>query len=155
MKSAFFLTLFLLAFSAGCGDSGPPLGAVTGKVTLYGKPYPNAIVSFTPEGGGPAATSSTDQNGDFELWSAGKKGAVIGTHKVSVTTVKEVKETKSMAEVRSDDPAYAASLAESSSNAAYKAAANEKEKIPAKYNVNTELSKDVTSGTNKIDLDLK
>ena len=155
MKSAFFSTLFLLAFSAGCGDSGPPLGEVSGKVTFFGKPYPNAVVSFTPEGGGPAATASTDQNGDFELWSAGKKGAVIGKHKVSVTTIKEVKETKSMAEVRSDDPSYSASLAESSSNAAYKAAANEKEKIPAKYNVNTELLKDVTSGKNKIDLDLK
>ena len=154
MKTVILLTFSLLSFAAGCGrDGGPPLAPVNGKVTLYGKPYPNAIVSFTPEGGGPAATSSTDQNGDYELWSAGKKGAAIGKHKVSVTTIKEPVKTTSFSDVRSDDPRYAAEIAAGGA-AAYKVK-EEKEKIPAKFNKDTELSMEVTSGTNKIDLDLK
>jgi len=155
MKTAIILTFALLSFAAGCGgDGGPPLAPVTGKVTLYGKPYPNAIVSFSPVGGGPAATSSTDQNGDYELWSAGKKGAAIGNHKVSITTIKEPVKTTSFSDIRSDDPRYAAEVASGSGAAAYKVK-EEMEKIPAKYNTATELSKEVNSGSNKIDIDLK
>ncbi len=154
MKTAIILTLALLAISSGCGgDGGPPLGTVTGKVTLFGQPYPNAIVSFTPDGGGPAATATTDQNGDYVLWSADKKGAAIGKHKVSVTTIKEPVKTSSLSEVHSDDPRSAAEIAAGGADA-YKVKP-EKEKIPAKYNTNTELSKEVKSGSNKIDLDLK
>ncbi len=155
MKTALFGSLFLLSFIVGCGgDSGPPLGTVNGKVTLYGKPYPKALVTFTPEGGGPAATSSTDENGDYELWSAGKKGAPIGNHLVSVVTIKEpVKASEPVAATSSDDPAYAAQVFGGA--AAYKADKEEKEKIPAKYNKSSELKHEVKSGSNTINLDLK
>ena len=155
MKTAYFSTLLILLFSIGCGggDNGPPLSSVTGKVLLYGKPYPKALVTFEPDGGGPAAISQTDENGDFELWTNGKKGAPIGSHRVSVVTIKEVVTTAPVAATSSDDPAYAAQAFGGPSS--YKANKEVKEKIPAKYNVSTELKKEVTSGTNKIDLDLK
>jgi hypothetical protein len=40
--------LFLVAV-AGCGSSGPPIAYVSGKVTMDGKPLPNATVVFIPE----------------------------------------------------------------------------------------------------------
>ena len=155
MKTLLFCSLCLVTFFVGCGgDSGPPLGTVTGKVTLYGKPYPKAIVTFSPEGGGPAATSTTDENGDYELWSTGKKGAAVGNHLVSVVTISEPVSTAPVAATSSDDPAYAAQSSGGGA-AAYKAKKEEKEKIPAKYNVSSDLKKEVKSGSNKIDLDLK
>lgn len=147
--------LLLVAAIVGCGgDSGPPLAPVKGKLTLYGKPYPKAIITFEPKGGGPAATSTTDENGDYELWSAGRKGAVIGSHKVVVTTIIEAPPAaKSMSETSSDDPAYAAQVL--GGPAAYKAVKEQKEPIPAKFNKNSELVHEVTSGANVINLDLK
>ncbi len=105
----FLLVVGFAVTFVGCGgDGGPPLAPVKGKVTLYGKPYTKGIVTFSPEGGGPSATSRTDENGDYELWSAGKKGAAIGKHKVSVTTILEQPTTTAPADMKSDDPNYAA-----------------------------------------------
>lgn len=134
----------------GCGPSGPAMGPVKGKVTLGGKPYTNGIVTFTPEGGGPSGTGATNSEGIYELFSAGVKGAKVGKNKVSITTVVAVPESKKQAEVRSDDPSYSAF-----GNASdYKAAEKQKEPIPAKYNTNSELIRDVTSGANTFDFDL-
>ena len=151
MKTALICSLFLMSFLVGCGgESGPPLGAVTGKVTLYGKPYPKALITFAPDGGGPAATSTTDENGDYELWSMGKKGAAVGNHLVTVVTIVEPVSNAPVAATSSDDPAYAAQAF--GGTAAYKANSEVKEKIPAKYNKSSELKKEVNSGSNKIDL---
>lgn len=155
MKTAYLATLLVLLFNFGCGggDNGPPLGTVTGKVTLYGKPYTKGLVTFTPDGGGPSATSQTDGDGDFELWTNGRKGAVVGTHRVSVVTIKEVVKSAPVAATSSNDPAYEAQVF--GGPAAYKANKEEKEKIPAKFNTSSELKKEVNSGSNKIELDLK
>jgi hypothetical protein len=155
----FLTSLMIVAMPmlAGCGgDDGPPLAVVKGKVTLFGRPYTKGLVTFTPEGGGPTGTSPTDANGDYEIWSAGKKGAAIGKHKISVTTIKDPtpKETP-VGATSSDDPAYAAQ-AFGGGPAEYATKAKEdKEPIPAKYNSATELVKEVTSGTNTFDLELK
>lgn len=139
----------VLAFM-GCGESGPSMGAVKGKVTLGGKPYTNGIVTFTPEGGGPSGTGATNSEGNYELFSAGVKGAKVGKNKVSITTVVAVPEATKQKEVRSDDPSYSA-FGDASD---YKAAEKQKEPIPAKYNVNSELVREVTSGANTFDFDL-
>ena len=48
--------------TAGCGKSD--LGAVTGRVTMDGKPLPNAFVEFIPTGGqGSVSYGKTDDNG--------------------------------------------------------------------------------------------
>ncbi|HVL15492.1 MAG TPA: hypothetical protein VM529_23180 [Gemmata sp.] len=82
----------LLAALAGC--SGPAnFAPVSGVVTLDGKPYPNAVVSFqplgTPDNPNPGRGSSayTDENGRFVL--KGEKdadGALIGKHRVRIMT---------------------------------------------------------------------
>jgi len=152
MRSCHFMFIFALTVLVGCGDSGPPLAPVKGKVTLYGKPYTKGLVVFTPEGGGPTGSSPTDVNGDYELWSGGKKGATIGKHKISVTTIMEpVKEVAPPGQTSSDDPGYTAF----GGAAEYKKAEETKEPIPAKFNSKSELSKDVSSGQNTIDLELK
>jgi hypothetical protein len=151
-KICLFLLLALVPL-AGCGPSGPPLAQVSGQVTLYGKPYAKGIVTFTPVDGGPAGISSTDQDGKYELYSSGNKGAVIGKHKVSITTIMEPdKATIQPSDLKSDDPRYAELMTNPDP---YKKIAAKKEPIPAKYNSATELSFEVNSGSNKINIEMK
>ncbi len=80
-----------LAIAGVCGCGGgdrPPLGTVHGKITLDGKPLPRASVGFTPKGGGHESTGLTDDAGDYELkYIRDVKGAKVGAHTVSVSTV--------------------------------------------------------------------
>lgn len=127
-----FQTAILLAvvfFMSGCGASSdsPPTGTVTGVVTLDGKPLSGVVVSFSPEVGtlGQPSLAATDGEGRYELkYNATTKGAVVGSHKVSVTTPTE-----------GPDPKF-------------------KDPIPKKYNSKTELTEKVTAGDNIINLDL-
>jgi hypothetical protein len=87
------LTALLAGVVAGCGD-GPSLARVSGVVTLNGKPYPNALVSFQPmaskesQNPGKGSVGQTDENGRFELVYEGrKKGAVVGKHTVRISTM--------------------------------------------------------------------
>src|SRR5688572_21672020 len=77
---------------SGCGG-GPKMAKVMGVVTLDGKPYPNALVSFQPIGTaddpnpGEGSVGRTDENGRFDLYCDAKRGAVVGKHRVRITTV--------------------------------------------------------------------
>ncbi len=132
----------------GCG--GEDLGSVTGKVTMDGQPLPNAIVTFVPEGGGRTGIGKTDANGEYTLVFAGGEGATIGKNKVAVTTAPEAAEVSGM---RSDSPEYAAQASGGTMSDYSKPAVIEK--IPARYNKSTELTFDVTSGSNVYDIELK
>ena len=135
----------------GCGPGGPELGTVTGKVTLDGKPVTNGLVTFTPEAKGGASIGKTDANGQYELLYLDRKGALLGQHKITVTTLQEAATTTGM---RSDSPEYAKQAASAANQSAYNSA-KVVEPIPARYNTNTELVKEVKSGSNVIDLELK
>jgi len=81
---------------AGCGGGGPKLASVSGVVTVDGKPYKNAVVSFQPqavsgsENPGVGSTALTDENGKFTLTTMdGKPGAVVGKHKVRIQTKRD------------------------------------------------------------------
>ncbi len=140
---------------SGCGDSGPALAPVKGKVTLYGKPYTKGLVTFEPQGGGPVGSSQTDADGNYEIWTAGKKGAMIANHKIIVTTIMEAPAVETpAAPTSSDDPAYMAQSA-GMNMSAYKEAKAQKEPIPAKYNKSSELTLDVKSGTNEFNIDMR
>ncbi len=82
----------LIAVASGCGDPGPRLVPVSGKVTLDGVPLAHKTIQFIPEtgtpGSGAGATSSAD--GAYELIATrggalvDHKGACPGTYKVVV-----------------------------------------------------------------------
>lgn len=71
--------------AAGCGGgNGPPLGNVSGTVTLDGKPLADVEVCFAPARGR-ASIGRTDGSGRYALTFVGKtKGALVGAHRVSV-----------------------------------------------------------------------
>jgi len=141
----------LCFIGSGCGESGPALGKVTGKVTLDGKPQANVAVTFMPTAGGGAASGITDASGNYELSHTGGKGAPVGKNKVAVTTVQQSKATVDMSQIPSDSPEYAKMA--SGKNADYNVKFTEP--IPEKYNVKTELEFDIKSGSQVINLDLK
>jgi hypothetical protein len=66
-RSTWLAFLFALALT-GCGssDDTPPLGRVSGVVTLDGAPLEGVIILFQPEKGR-AATGTTDAAGKYEL----------------------------------------------------------------------------------------
>jgi len=88
------LGCLLLLSAIGCGgDKGvPPLGTVTGVVTLDGKPLVDATVAFAPEKGR-ISMATTDAAGRYELIYDGRnKGAVIGWHRVLIDTTPSMDE---------------------------------------------------------------
>lgn len=124
---------FLLApLALGCGGDGD-LGRVSGNVTMDGAPLPDALVTFSPTapGGSPSA-GRTDSSGNYNLtFSRDTQGAVIGEHKVTITTYSE-------GDPGADPPDPPTP-----------------EKVPARYNIKTELKKTVESGSNTIDFPLE
>ncbi|GAA4450637.1 hypothetical protein GCM10023156_17100 [Novipirellula rosea] len=71
--------------SVGCTPSGPPLGKVSGKVTIDGKPASNVDVMFAPVDGGRSSTGTTDSNGQYVLaFSTTDRGALLGAHEVVI-----------------------------------------------------------------------
>lgn len=75
---------------AGCSSSsGPPLGQVSGTVTLDGQTVADAEVLFVPASGNPSV-GKTDQKGQYTLaYDQKRKGAVIGKHTVRITKLGE------------------------------------------------------------------
>jgi hypothetical protein len=94
MKMARWLIGLFLVVSGfiGC-DSGPKYAPVSGIVTLDGKPYGDAVVSFQPKATstnpnpGRGSAGETDAEGRYVLKTDDlKNGAVVGTHLIRVQT---------------------------------------------------------------------
>ena len=121
-----------LTLIAGCQPPGPvrpTLGTVTGTVTMDGKPLADVLVTFEPQAGGRQSMGTTNAQGVYELtYDVETKGAVVGSHRVTVTTpgVSEA-----------PDPSGEA-----------------KDPVPAKYNTESTLVEEVKAGANTIDLEL-
>ncbi|MHB8901481.1 MAG: carboxypeptidase-like regulatory domain-containing protein [Thermoguttaceae bacterium] len=131
----------------GCGKGGPALGTVSGTVTMDGKPLENALVTFTPAAGGRGSTGTTDASGKYELAFIDGKGALVGGHKVTVTSLPKA---VAAVEVSSDSPEYA----NQGSSADYDSAAVN-ETIPAKYNTQSTLTFEVKPGPNTYDIPIE
>lgn len=115
--------------SLGCGPSGPEIASVEGTVTLDDKPLEGALVMFYPKAGGRPAAGRTDASGHYELqYSQGRSGALPGEHDVTISTV------------RDGDPDAGVDSAP--------------ERLPAKYNVKSELTATVETDDNVIDFKL-
>jgi hypothetical protein len=77
--------LATLVISFGCTESGPPLGQVSGTVTIDGKPASSVDVMFTPVEGGRGSTGTTDTNGQYRLsYNTTLAGALLGSHQVVI-----------------------------------------------------------------------
>ena len=108
----------------------PDVGFVTGTVKMDGKPLPNALVTFIPMDHETARQSvgTTNDQGEYELkYSLREKGAMLGKHRVSISTAGMADESEGNGEGGGG------------------------EKVPAQYNVNTELTATVEGGSQKID----
>ena len=126
------LALALLALTVGCNSgSGVELGNVEGTVTLGGEPLPDAMVIFTPLTGGRLAAGKTDARGHYELiFTRTEEGAELGEHVVEITTGDDI---------TADDGTVQTIP----------------EKVPAIYNLKTELRSTIERGSNEINFDLE
>lgn len=120
----------VLASILGCGRSD--MGSVTGKVTLDGQPLPDAFLEFAPTGDkGSPSSGRTDAAGEYELmFSRDTSGAFIGPNRVRITT----------REITTDERQREVWLPE---------------KVPARYNAQTELTREVQPGANRFDFELQ
>ncbi len=123
-----FLLLFVSL--AGCSDADH-VAPVTGTVRFQQQPLAGAIVRFQPRRGGSPSTAVTDESGRYELrYSRELLGAEIGDHSVSIST-------------------YSAGNPD-----AEPPRAPVPERIPARYNAESELTAQVQAGNNQIDFQL-
>lgn len=125
-----YIKIFALMLTCltGCGGN-ENLAYVTGKITLDGKPLPNAFVVFAPTAGGTTSYGRSDAEGNYEMvFSDAEKGAWIGENRVEIST----------GDVDASGDGGGA-----------------KEKVPAVYNRNTSLKVDVVAGNNTHNFDLK
>lgn len=96
----FWLVLSLLAcLAVGCGGSEaePELGMVKGTVTVDGAPGANLQITFEPQlqkgseqsvkNVGAGSSAQTDDKGMYELKYKGKNGAVVGKHLVRIEPI--------------------------------------------------------------------
>lgn len=95
MQKSIIYTLFLLAsflLLIGCGDRGPKLEPVTGKVTLDGKEissltnFKDGSVTFIPEKGRPSY-GIIQPDGTFVMKTDNKPGVPAGSYKVTARLV--------------------------------------------------------------------
>ncbi len=79
-----FLLVGLIFGITGCGGADrPPLGSVSGTVTIDGTPLTGVIVAFMPAEGRPA-TATTDDKGRYRLeYIDGVSGCKVGPATVS------------------------------------------------------------------------
>jgi hypothetical protein len=127
----------LLAGIAGCNKGPAPLSEVSGTVTMDGKPLAGCLVRFIPvadKSDNQQVTSSgvADASGNYTLEAAdGRKGAVVGKHKVVVTWPRQDRDKPPPA---TPPPA-----------------------IPPQYEqlLQTPIEKDVVAGSNTIPIEVK
>ncbi len=127
-----------LGLCAGCNSGTVETGSVAGSVTMDGAPVAGARVVFTPEQGR-RSVGATDREGKYELaFTEDQKGAVLGTHSVSIEWTGEDADEDEMAEAVDAEPGGGLKEVE----------------IPAKYNTATTLTAQVDAGSNVRDFDL-
>lgn len=79
-----FCGLMLLALLSGCGDTGPKLVPVSGRITLDGKPLPRGAVSLRTDEHWEQPAGSIDADGRYVIYTQGRAGAPPGRYRVVV-----------------------------------------------------------------------
>ena len=132
MRTNRFTTLFALLAATmivGCRPSGLDTQPVSGKVTFDGQPIPEGRIQFRGTGSDQRAFSAEIKDGQYQM------EAMAGKVRVEVTASRPVPG-------KFDE-----------SNPGEKVPVGEMY-IPARYNSQSELTADVTSGTNELNFDL-
>lgn len=84
LRAATLLLSLLLGCVAGCGDGGPKLYPVSGRVTIDGEPLTYGYIRFVPTEGRPS-DAQLASDGTFTLrYQGGREGALAGSHRVEV-----------------------------------------------------------------------
>jgi hypothetical protein len=119
-----------LFLALGCGGRDD-LGRVSGTITLDGEPLADANVQFEPlTPGGSTSYGKTNSSGNYELmFSRSTTGASLGETRVRITTF----------DIVSRDGRDVGLP----------------EKVPAKFNTESELIVKVAPGSNDLDFDLE
>jgi hypothetical protein len=130
------LLFFGLVLVLGCEGSAK-VAAVSGIVTLNGKPLPNAAVSFQPIGEtlnpGPGSTGLTNDRGEYTLQvTGGGKGAMVGRHRVEISCLEAEGKNKPQEDPRTKP----------------------RERVPLEYNLRSKLTFEVKPGKNTANFDL-
>jgi hypothetical protein len=125
-----FLAVTLLT-AAGCTDSGPLMGEVTGLVLVDGQPAKKGGITFIPVDGKSATAGAEIKDGRYTA------KVPLGMAKVDIRVSKVVGKRKLY---DTPDSPWQEELAEV---------------LPAKYNDSTELRFEVKSGRNDKEWDLK
>lgn len=99
------LACWLLLICAGCsGDGLEPVYPVSGTITFKGKPVEGAIVAFTPNTTGQAASGTTDASGVYKLTTRSSgDGALVGKYSVTVAKYDQKLEPKAPAKTANGD----------------------------------------------------
>lgn len=69
----------------GCGESGPKLEPVTGKVLKDGEVMTNVSIAMVPITSGLAAMGTADSSGNIQILTNGRSGAMVGKYKIGFT----------------------------------------------------------------------
>ena len=126
--SSWLVSILVVVAVAGC-DSGPKLGAVSGTITFDGKPMEKTTITFT-HAEGRTAFARTNAEGYYELkFSDGRDGALLGENAVAIET----------ARVGRDENGNIVEFPET---------------LPARYNVESELTRVIESGAQVLDFAL-
>ena len=152
MPRAFLSLPAVVALAAAVGCEARPV-PVSGIVTLDGKPLAKAIVTFMPAAESkddPIGSSFgiTDDTGRYVMNTVQKTrpGVGVGTQRVSISIRKKIPLAPPPAATK---PGVESSVGASPDEL-------EREVLPARYNLNTELKFDVPSGgTDQANFDLK
>ncbi|TWT30017.1 transthyretin-like family protein [Blastopirellula retiformator] len=141
-RLAVALSVILLGLP-GCGGPSdqPDLGRVHGTITIDGTPLSGVVVVFQPESGRPAH-GRTDANGQYELtYIRDTRGTKVGRNRVEIAPSEE-----------EDEPAQDESDTEEVQRS--RPTKSGKPRIPARYNIKSELEADVQPGDNTFDFEL-
>jgi len=120
----------------GCAKKGPQQYKVFGTVTFKGAPLSDGVIMFTPESGSSGTSASIPiKNGKYESPPGG--GLAPGKYKVMISAAAGGSEPKNP-----DEPPGVSEL--------------RKELIPEKYNVRSDIIREVqANNNNQFDFDIK
>ena len=127
----------LLATCFGCGNKGPRRAAVSGHVTVDGRPIDEGVIQFLPvEGTVGPETGGVIDNGQYDI--PQNRGAVVGKSRV------ELRASKKTGRKIQDPTGRPGTLTD-----------EYKEMFPPSSNTNSSLVREIKDDLNTLDFDVR